>query len=49
MEEGAPKGCRQEEQGGGQVHLPLVQASYGGCMHKPSECCLGKSQKEEQQ
>ncbi len=29
MEEGAPKEQRQEEQGGGKVHLPLVLASYG--------------------
>ncbi len=29
MEEGASQDQRQEEQGGGQVHLPLVQASYG--------------------
>jgi hypothetical protein len=49
MEECAPQGQRQEEQGGGQVHLPLVQASYGIVMHKLSECCLGKERKEEQQ
>jgi hypothetical protein len=49
MEEGPSQVWRQEEQGGGQVHLPLVRASYGMCMHKPSECCLGKEWKEEQQ
>jgi hypothetical protein len=29
MEEGSFQVWRQEEQGGGQVHLPLVQATYG--------------------
>jgi hypothetical protein len=49
MKEGASQGRRQKEQEGGQVTYHWCKYHMAWCMHKPSECCLGKERKEKQQ
>ncbi len=49
MEEGPSQGWNKKSKEVGKYTYHWCEHHMAWCMHKPSECCLGKEQKEEQQ